>query len=123
MHTPRLFLSSRTAKLTYFVTNVSFENHQLLKKKSLMREEIQIPKPLFKLEKIFGYSCCLVITSKHGLLYIVDLKDYKFMKKFKSSDSALQNEYSNQGKNIGRKFTRPISRSLEELDGVRTYDV
>ena len=45
------------------------------------------------------------------------------MKKFKSSDSALQNEYSNQGKNIGRKFTPPISRSLEELDGVRTYDV
>lgn len=40
------------------------------------------------------------------------------MKEMQISDSALQSEYSNDRKIVGRKFASQISRTLEELDGV-----
>lgn len=40
------------------------------------------------------------------------------MKEMQISDSALQSEYSNDRKIVGRKFASQISRRLEELDGV-----
>lgn len=46
------------------------------------------------------------------------IKVYRFMKEMQISDSALQSEYSNDRKIVGRKFASQISRRLEELDGV-----